>query len=493
MGKYILGIDQSTQGTKALIVDKKGRLCARCDIAHKQMISREGWISHNPEEIYAGTIQVVKNVVEKAGINKNSLVAVGISNQRETTAVWDRAGKPLCPAIVWQCDRARKVSDRLIEKGYGDVVRAKTGISLSPYFPASKMAWILENVSKARELTDSGDLMLGTMDAFLIYRLTGGRDFRTDYSNASRTQLFNISKLMWDDDLCEIFGVPEKCLPKVTASDACFGETDFDGYLDEKIPIHGVLGDSHAALLGHGCLEAGMTKTTYGTGSSVMMNVGEKPVFSENGIVSSLAWKLGDSVNYVLEGNINYAGAVISWLKNDVKLIDSAAETEALSYEAAKEDDSYLVPAFTGLGAPYWDSHARAILCNMSRTTGRAEIVRDAVECIAYQITDIIKAMEKDSGSKIKELCVDGGPTGNNYLMQFQSDMADVAIHISEAEEMSGLGAAYAAGLGMGFFDRKTLFQGEDRKTYLPEMSHEDVAKKYDGWKKAVERALIKN
>ncbi len=490
MAIYILGIDQSTQGTKALIFDEKGSLICRADLPHRQIINEKGWVEHDPEEIYANTVQVVKNVIEKAGIDKGEIVGLGISNQRETSLAWNRDGSPVYNAIVWQCGRAAEICDRIEKEGHAQMIGERTGIRLSPYFPAGKLAWIMENVEGAKKGAQDGDVFLGTVDAYLVYRLTGCKVRRTDYSNASRTQLFNIHTLAWDEEICDIFGIPVKALGEVTDSNGDFGETDFEGYFDRPIPIRGVLGDSHGALFGQGCLEPGMTKTTYGTGSSVMMNIGEKAAMSEHGVVTSLAWCMDGKVNYCFEGNINYTGAVITWLKDDLQLIGSAKETEALAFSASPEDHSYLVPAFTGFGAPYWDSDARAVISGMSRTTRKAEIVRDALDCIAYQITDIVKAMGEDAGIPIKELRVDGGPTGNRYLMQFQSDIAGIPVMVPPAEELSGMGAAYAAGIALGVYNKEELFSGVERKEYRPKMDRAIADEKYDGWKKAVSLAL---
>lgn len=490
MGKYIIGIDQSTQGTKSLLFDENGELLARADLPHRQIVNEKGWVEHDPEEFYRNVIQTVRNVVEKAGISKEEIVGAGISNQRETALSWDREGKPVYNAIVWQCARGEAICQRL--KVHEAMIKERTGLQLSPYFSAAKLAWILENVEEARELAAKGMLRCGTVDSFLVYRLTGGKVYRTDYSNASRTQLFNISTLSWDEEICALFGISPKLLPEVADSDGYYGETDFEGFLERPIPIHGVLGDSHGALFGQGCLEKGMVKATYGTGSSVMMNVGEQPVFSQHGVVSSLAWGMNGKVHYVLEGNINYTGAVITWLEKDLKLIASAGETEELAKRAAPEDHTYLVPAFTGLGAPYWDSGAEGILYGITRTTGKAEVVRAALDCIAYQITDIIRVMEADSGIPIRALRADGGPTRNEYLMQFQSDIGRIPIQVPKAEELSGIGAAYAAGLGLGLYSKEELFAKMERKAYKPRMDKKEADRKYQGWKAAVETVLEK-
>ena len=489
MSKYILSIDQSTQGTKALLFDDKGSLLCRTDKPHKQIVNNKGWVEHDLNEIYSNTLQVVKDLVEKSGIDKNEIAALGISNQRETSACWSRkTGKPLYNAIVWQCSRGAAICEELEKRKYSKTVYKKTGIKLSPYFPAAKLAWIFQNVKGVADAAKSGEIAVGTIDSWLVYKLTNGQRHQTDYSNASRTQLFNINTLTWDEELLKIFGINRNCMAEVTDSDGDFGETDFEGWLDRKIPICGVLGDSHGALFGQGCLNSGMIKATYGTGSSIMMNIGEKPVFSDTGIVTSLAWKINGKVNYVLEGNINYTGAVITWLKDNLKIINGAGETEELAKAANPDDHTYLVPAFSGLGAPYWDSHATACIVGMTRATGKNEIVKAALNCIAYQITDIVEAMRGSSGIAIRGLRVDGGPTRNKYLMQFQSDMLDIPVHVPDAEELSGIGAAYCAGISAGIYDEK-VFTNLKRISYDPSMA-EDVRKNlYDGWKDAVKKS----
>ncbi|MCP1110791.1 FGGY-family carbohydrate kinase [Ohessyouella blattaphilus] len=486
--QYILSIDQSTQGTKALLFDNKGTLITRADRPHKQILHEKGWVSHNLDEIYKNVIGTVKDVVDKAGIDKNCIIGLGISNQRETAAVWDRrTGVAVTDAIVWQCSRAKAICERLASEGSAAQIKDKTGIQLSPFFPASKIAWILENVEEAQK--NKENLLYGTIDTWLVYRLTNGNAYKTDYSNASRTQLFNLKTLAWDEEICNLFGIDVKNLAQVCDSNSLFGYTDLEGFLDKAIPIQAVMGDSHSALYGQGCHENGMAKTTYGTGSSVMMNVGEKLVASKNGIVSSLAWGIDGKVNYVLEGNINYTGAVISWLESELQLIASAKETEALAKKANEKDGTYFVPAFTGLGAPYWVNDTKALITGIGRTTGKAEIVKAALECIAYQIADIIQVMKKDSGIELRELRVDGGPTRNEFLMQFQSDIADLSVQVPGAEELSGIGVAYMAGIALGLYDR-TVFSRIERKTYETQMRRETRDEKYRGWHKAIELVI---
>lgn len=490
--KYIISIDQSTQGTKALLFDESGDLIKRTDKSHEQIINDKGWVSHDPMEIYHNTIEVVKRLVEESGIDSGAVVGIGISNQRETTLAWNKlTGEPYGQAIVWQCARSAELCDRVAAKGVAEEVRMRTGINLSPYFPASKIAWILENVDGAKEAADKGEICHGTVDSWLVYKLTGGKVYKTDYSNASRTQLFNIVDLKWDEYVCGLFGINPENMAEVVDSNSDFGETDFEGVFPKPIPIHGVLGDSHGSLFGQGCLKPGMTKATYGTGSSIMMNIGEEPVFSTHGVVTSLAWSMSGKVNYVLEGNLNYTGATITWLKDDLRLISSPGETEKLAKSAMQDDSVYLIPAFSGLGAPYWDSYASAAIVGMTRTTGKEEVVRAGVECIAYQITDIVKAMSEDAGVTVDELRVDGGPTRNAYLMQFQSDIVEANVRVPDSEELSGIGPAYAAGLALGVWGEE-IFQKLNRITYSPKMDKERRDRKYDGWKHAVSMVLTK-
>ena len=491
MSRYLLGIDQSTQGTKALLFNEEGDSIARCDLPHRQIIDDKGWVEHDLEEILHNTVEVAKMVIEQSGIDKSEVVGIGISNQRETAAVWDRAsGKPVYNAIVWQCARGAQICAEIEQAGHADQIKRATGLNLSPYFSAAKIAWVLRNCPGAQQRAREGALCCGTIDSWLVYRLTGGASFKTDYSNASRTQLFNISTLRWDEEVCGWFDIPVGCLAEVCGSDSLFGETDLMGFFDHPIPIHGVLGDSHAALFGQGCHRPGMIKTTYGTGSSVMMNIGEKPIFDKD-IVTSLAWCLGGRVEYVLEGNINYTGAVITWLKNDLKLVDSA-KVGPIAEAANPADKTYLVPAFSGLGAPYWDSSCTAMITGMTRNTGRAEIVRAAEECIAYQIADNVNLLSRSAGIPVRELRVDGGPTRDRFLMQFQSDILDTVIQVPQAEELSAIGAAYAAGIALGVFDRSRIFERMERKAFTPKMDPARRSEKYDGWKAAVARVLAK-
>ena len=484
--KTILAIDQSTSGTKALLFDGEGRLLGRHDLPHEQKINSQGWVSHDPMEIYRNTLETVRLLLEETGIDRESIGAVGISNQRETALLWDRdTGLPVADAVVWQCARAAGICQRLADKA--EAIQERTGLNLSPYFPAAKWAWILENTPGLA----GKNLCAGTIDAWLVYKLTGGRVFATDYSNASRTQLFNLRTLSWDSEVCGWFGINPDFLPEVRFSDSLFGETDFEGLLPHPVPIHGVLGDSHGALFGQGCLSPGMVKATYGTGSSVMMHIGQRPVFSKKGLVTSLAWGMEGKVDYVLEGNINYTGAVTKWVVEELGLLSSSKEAGPVAQSADPADTTYLVPAFTGLGAPYWDSGAKAMLYGMSRTTGRAEIVKAAEECIAYQIADVLELMGQEAGVTIQELRVDGGPTKDKFLMQFQSDILNLPVAAPEREELSGMGAAFCAGIAAGVYS-KEIFQAVRRSRFLPVMEAALRRKKREGWKQAVETLLTR-
>jgi len=484
--QYILGIDQSTAGTKAMLFDNKGNLTNRYDLPHRQIINDAGWVEHDPMEIYNNMVEVVRQVVRESGIDKSQITGVGISNQRETAAVWDKiTGDPVYNAIVWQCARGEAICNRIADAGHSKNIQEITGLQLSPYFSAAKIVWILENVDVKNK-----QLCAGTMDSWLVFKLTG--NLKTDYSNASRTQLFDLKALKWSNDVCEFFGIDPAILSEVCDSDSCFGYTDFDGFFESPVPVHGVMGDSHGALFGQGCHSPGMMKATYGTGSSIMMNIGEIPVFSNQGVVTSIAWGMSGKVEYVLEGNINYTGAVLKWVVEDLGLIESPKQASEYAAKAKAEDETYLVPAFSGLGAPYWDSKARAIICGMSRTTGKAEIIKAAEECIAYQIADVINAMLETSGITGASLRVDGGPTRDKYLMQFQSDILNLPVMVPAWEELSGIGASYMSGIALGLYNKDEIFAHMQRTEFTPGMDEETRQRKYSGWKNAVSLVLEK-
>ncbi|WP_027406433.1 glycerol kinase GlpK [Anaerovibrio sp. RM50] len=493
MAKYILGIDQSTQGTKVLLFDEKGKAVCRVDKGHRQIVDERGWVEHDPEEIWNNLLEITKELLAETNVASKDIAAVGISNQRETSVAWNReSGKPVYNAIVWQCARGTAICQRLDKDGFGEKVKAHTGLALSPYFSAAKLAWIIENVGEAKSLMEEDKLAVGTMDSWLVYKLTNGKVHKTDYSNASRTELFNINTLKWDEEISNAFGIKASALPEVCDSNALYGTTDFGGLFDTAVPIHGVFGDSHAALYGQGCHLPGMIKATYGTGSSVMMNIGEKPITSQKGLVTSLAWSLDGKPEYVLEGNINYTGASITWLKDNVELIESAAETAALAKKANPADKTYFVPAFSGLGAPYWDSESTGLFTGITRVTGKSELVRAVVDSIAYQISDIATLMEEESGKTLKGLRVDGGPTRNDYLMQFQADILDRPVEVPDSEELSAMGAAYAAGISVGIYDNKKVFDEISRISYVSGMSQDRRNQLKSGWESAIGRTLAR-
>ncbi len=488
--KVIIGIDQSTQGTKAVALNTEGELIGKSFLPHDQLVNEKGWVSHDGTQIMNNVIQVVKDLVEEIGFDKSKIAAIGISNQRETTIAWNKkTGEPVDKAIVWQCARATEIV-AVLPDDFAALVKERTGIPLSPYFPAAKASWLLQNNEEARRLAKEDSLCIGTIDAWVVYNLTKGTIFKTDYSNASRTQLFDLQTLCWNEEICKGFGIPVNALPKVEDSDGDFGETTLNGFLDTPVPIRCVMGDSHAALFGQGCFLPGMAKATYGTGSSIMMNIGETLKTSKHGLVTSLAWGRSGKVNYVLEGNINYSGAIITWLQKDLGLVQNAGESEQLAKEANPADETYLVPAFSGLGAPWWNSEARAAFVGMSRTTGRKELVKAGLEAIAYQVTDIVEAMNLDTGLLLSELRVDGGPTANSFLMQLQSDLTRAAIRVPKAVELSAIGVASMAGIAVGVMEEKVLIEGRAKKSYLPQMEEETRRRKYDGWKAAIQKTV---
>lgn len=479
--KYVIGIDQSTQGTKIILFDGVGKIKKRTDCPHRQLIDQKGHVSHDMEEIYQNLIEGVRGILQDSQIHAEDIAAVGISNQRETTVAWGKDGKPLAPAVVWQCGRAAEISGRhSAEAAY---IQKTTGLVLSPFFPAAKMQWLMEY---ALSSTDRNGICLGTVDSYLVYRLTDGGVFATDYSNASRTQLFDIHALSWNENLCGSFGIDIKMLPEVRDSNADFGMTDFEGILPKKVPICSVMGDSHAALYSQGCHRCGMIKATYGTGSSIMMHTGEKPVMGKHGLAVSLAWGIDGKVSYVLEGNVNYTGAVVSWLGDNMELITSPGELDGWIKKANRNDTTVMVPAFTGLSAPYWKNDVKAAVVGMTRTTGKAEFLKAAVESIASQIADVVEAMEEDCGQKITELRTDGGPTGNAYLMQFQSDLTGAEVLVSDMEELSAAGAAYLAGITAGCMEKETVFSNITYRRVVPKMEKGEKETVRSRWKAAV-------
>ena len=493
MAQYVMGIDQSTQGTKVLLFDSAGKVAHQLACAHKQYIDDNGWVEHDPEEIWQNLKKLVKDIMQENNLTGEDIVAIGISNQRETALAWNKStGESIYPAIVWQCARGAKICNEIEAKGFKDLIKQNTGLTLSPYFSAAKLAWIMQNVPEAKTLAESGNLCMGTVDSWLLHKMTNGEVFKTDYSNASRTQLFNINSLKWDEEICKLFEVPLNALAEVTFSDSFFGKTTIGGALNSEVPIYSVLGDSHAALFGQGCHSAGLTKATYGTGSSIMMNTGDNLIKNDQGLATTIAYGMNNKINYALEGNINYTGAGITWLKDDVELIKSAAETEQLAKESNPADKTYFVPAFTGLGAPYYDEHATGIFTGMTRVTGKKEIVRAVVDSIAYQIYDVVHLMEKISNTEIRGLQVDGGPTKNSYLMQFQSDILNKHVEVPPIAELSAMGVAYCAGIATGFYDKKAVFNGLSWKQYDANMDEQKRKNLLEGWRLAIKKSMSK-
>jgi glycerol kinase len=492
--KYILAIDQSTSASKFILFNKRAELVKRVSIAHQQFYPEQGFVEHDAEEIFNNVVKGMEQVLSEASVSPNEIAVISITNQRETSMIWDKTtGRPIAKAAVWQCQRGTEYCNQLKAEGKEAMVREKTGMIIDPYFSASKLRWILNNTEGAKEKAQKGDLLLGTMDCWLLWKLTGGKVHATDYSNACRTLLFNIKTLKWDEELMQLFELPASMFPELKFSDEIFGQSDPSVVFDTPLPISGLLGDSHAALFGQNCFLPGMAKATYGTGSSIMMNIGNKASEAPRGLVTSVGYGMDGKIDYVFEGNIHCTGDTINWLKNELQLINSASETEDLARSVDSTNGVYLVPAFVGLGAPYWDNSARAIISGIGRDASKAHVVRAALESIAYQVKDLIDLMVKEGGIEFKELRADGGPTRNNFLMQFQSDMLGRGVIRSTIEEVSALGAAFMAGLATGFWrdleEIKSLYRSD--RTFDAQMDSKENEKLYKGWKLAVKRARL--
>ncbi|MCB1827543.1 MAG: glycerol kinase GlpK [Coxiellaceae bacterium] len=490
--KYLLAIDQGTTSTRAIVFDTNGRLKAQHQIELPQSFPQDGWVEHNPEEIWQATLACCQQAIKKAHSSPQDILGIGISNQRETTILWDRAtGKPIYPAIVWQDRRTADLCEDLAKKNIEKTISKKTGLLLDPYFSATKIHWILNHVPGAREDAEKGKLAFGTIDTFLLWRLTKGKVHATDASNASRTMLFNIHKQSWDKELLKIFDIPESILPKVYDNAYEFGKTDAE-FFQQEIPITGMAGDQQAASFGQAIFEKGMVKSTYGTGCFVLMNTGDKPVLSKNRLISTVAYRLNNKVTYGLEGSIFVAGAAVQWLRDAVHLIGNPNETQAMALSVEDTGGVYMVPAFTGLGAPYWDPKARAALLGLTRDSCVEHIVRAALEAVCYQTKDLMTAMQKDASNEITTLRVDGGMVSNDWLLQFLADILAINVHRPQCIETSALGAAFLAGLGAGVYaslnDIAQLWQEE--KAFVPEMQAADRDALYEGWQDAVKRIL---
>jgi glycerol kinase len=491
MSKFILAFDQGTTSSRAIIFNKKGDIVSVAQKEFTQIFPQPGWVEHDPNEIWSTQLGVATEAILKAGLTVYDIAGIGITNQRETAVVWDRkTSLPIHNAIVWQDRRTAAFCDELKKDGSAAVIKEKSGLVTDAYFSATKVKWMLDNVPGAREKAENGDLCFGTVDSWLLWKLTNGKVHATDVTNACRTMLFNIHTMQWDDDLLKIFSIPQSMLPEVCSSSEIYGHTQHL-LTAADIPICGIAGDQQAALFGQMCIHPGMVKNTYGTGCFMLMNTGNKPVPSSNNLLSTVAWKIGNDVQYALEGSVFIAGAVVQWLRDGLKLIQNSADVEALSLRAEDNGGVYMVPAFTGLGAPYWNQHARGMIVGLTRGSSDAHIARAAVESIAYQTMDVLKAMEADAGLAIKEVRVDGGATVNNYLMQFQADILNTTVIRPQITETTALGAAYLAGLAVGFWSDIPEVEAywQKGRAFEAAMSEETRTSHQHSWKKAIRAA----
>ncbi|MBQ3425619.1 MAG: glycerol kinase GlpK [Clostridia bacterium] len=494
MYKYVMALDAGTTSNRCIIFNRSGDICSMSQKEFTQYYPKPGWVEHDAEEIWHTMLSTVDEAMKKLNACAEDIAAIGITNQRETVILWDRStGKPICPAIVWQCRRTADFVKELSEKApvLDKVFRQKTGLTLDPYFSGTKIRWLLDNIKGAREKAENGELCFGTVDSWLIYKLTNGKVHATDQSNASRTLLYNIVDLKWDDELCGILDIPQRILPEVRDSSGIYGETDKDIF-GGAIKIAGVAGDQQAALFGQACFEPGEAKNTYGTGCFLLMNTGDKPVYSKNKLLTTIAWGVDGKITYALEGSVYVAGAAVQWLRDEMRLIDTASESEYFAKQVQDTNGCYVVPAFTGMGAPYWDSYARGMITGLTRGTNKCHIIRATLESLAYQTHDVLKAMEQDMGKQMKMLKVDGGASKNNFLMQFQSDMIGKSVIRPECVETTAKGAAYLAGLGVGFWRDISDIEKNMRvdKEFDPAMNIADRERSLEGWRRAVSAVL---
>ncbi len=487
--KYILALDQGTTSCRAILFNKEGHIVAVSQIEFTQIFPKSGWVEHDADEIWDTQKEMMLKVISDHKITSNQIEAIGITNQRETAVVWDKnTGKPVYNAIVWQDKRTSGICDELKSKGLSDKFNQKTGLVIDSYFSGTKIKWILDNVEGAKSKAENGDLLFGTIDTWLVWKLTEGKNHVTDYTNASRTLIFNINDLKWDSEILDIMNIPDSMLPMVQKSSGLFGNTKIDGI---EIPISGIAGDQQAALFGQNCVTPGMAKNTYGTGCFMLLNTGESAQYSKNGLLTTLCCGPNGELNYALEGSIFIAGAAIQWLRDGLNIIKDASESEEMAINAHEEEGVYVVPAFAGLGAPYWDMHSRGAIFGLTRDTGKNELVRATLESIAFQTKDVLLAMEEDSGTKLKALRVDGGACANNYLMQFQADMLETKVQRPEIIESTALGAAYLAGLATGYWTKDELVgKNPIDKEFDPKKSTDQVTELYNGWKKVVKTTL---
>lgn len=491
MAKYIMALDAGTTSNRCILFDEAGNICSMAQKEFRQIFPNPGWVEHNANEIWSTQLGVAVEAMGTINAKAEDIAAIGITNQRETVIVWNKeTGEPIYNAIVWQCRRTSNIADDLKKKGLEEKYRQKTGLIIDAYFSATKVKWILDHVEGARELADAGKLLFGTVETWLIWKLTMGRVHVTDYSNASRTMLFNINTLEWDDEILEELNIPRSMLPEVKPSSCIYGNTD-SSFFGAEIPIAGAAGDQQAALFGQTCFAEGEAKNTYGTGCFLLMNTGEKPVFSKNGLVTTIAWGIDGKVNYALEGSIFVAGAAVQWLRDGMRLVDSASDTEYMATKVKGTHGCYVVPAFTGLGAPHWDQYARGTIVGITRGTNKNHIIRATLESIALQVCDVIDAMRADAGIDIRALKVDGGASANNFLMQFQADMIDAPVNRPACIESTAMGAAYLAGLAVGYWSSKedVIKNQMPGKLFTPSIDPKEREEKRKGWNKAVKYA----
>ena len=488
MGKYVMALDAGTTSNRCILFNEKGAMVSVAQKEFTQYFPKPGWVEHDAEEIWSTQLAVAKEAMANVGATAADIAAIGITNQRETAIVWDKeTGKPIHHAIVWQCRRTSAYCDSLKEKGLTDSFRQKTGLVIDAYFSGTKVKWLLDHVEGARERAERGELLFGTVETWLIWKLTKGAAHVTDYSNASRTMLFNINTLEWDKDILAELGIPESMLPEAKPSSCIYGYAD-PSYFGAAIPIAGAAGDQQAALFGQTCFKPGEAKNTYGTGCFLLMNTGEKPVFSNNGLVTTIAWGLDGKVNYALEGSIFVAGAAIQWLRDEMRLVDSSADSEYMAKKVKDTNGCYVVPAFTGLGAPHWDQYARGTIVGITRGVNKYHIIRATLESLAYQVNDVLQAMRADSGIELEALKVDGGASANNLLMQMQADISNAPVNRPMCVETTAMGAAYLAGLAVGYWNSKedVIKNSAIERIFYPEISEEEREKKVSGWSKAV-------
>ena len=488
MAKYIMALDSGTTSNRCILFDREGRICSVAQKEFTQHFPQPGWVEHDADEIFSTQLEVAQQALRNIGAMAGDIAAIGITNQRETTIVWNKyTGRPISNAIVWQCRRTAAYCDELRAGGLVETIRNKTGLVIDPYFSGTKIRWLLENVPGAREQAENDELLFGTVETWLIWKLTGGAVHVTDYSNASRTMLFNINTLRWDEEILHKMGIPASMLPKVVQSSEVYGYTD-PTFFGAPIPVAGAAGDQQAALFGQTCFAPGEAKCTYGTGAFLLMNTGEKPIFSNNGLVTTIAWGLDGKISYALEGSIFVAGAAIQWLRDELRFIESAADSEYMAKKVPDTNGCYVVPAFTGLGAPYWDAYARGAVLGITRGVNKNHIIRATLDSIAYQTQDVLKAMEADADVELSALKVDGGAAANNYLMQSQADISNAPVLRPKCVETTAMGAAYLAGLAVGYWENQQQIcqNWSVDRTFIPEISEADRKKRIAGWEKAV-------